>query len=173
VLALFATTLGCSFERVSRPPTPAEIARIDASASGRKVNVRYVEPLVGAPSARRLPVNFTRVVSADASTLTLEGPNGAPTAVPLSEVRAVSVNVRRGRAAAIGAGIVGGAVVGVATVVLAVQAASIIRASDGGDYCSVTSCAPAVLVLGLGGAAVGVLLGAAIGSNEIFSFNAP
>jgi hypothetical protein len=181
---MVATTLGCAtYEHVARPPSPDEVARIDEVAGERgPVSVRYIQPLgacagagcvKGAPSSRRRPVDFSRLASADARALTFESASGVPTSIPLSEVEGVAVTSGRGRAAAIGAGVLGGTVLVVTTVWLTILTERIIRASDGGNFCSVASCAGPVLLIGLGGAAVGALIGAAIGSTRVFQLDPP
>jgi hypothetical protein len=183
-LAMVATTLGCAtYEHVARPPSPDELARIDEAAGARgPVTVLYIQPIgacigggcsKGAPSARRPPVTFARLASADARTLTFESASGVRTAIPLSEVEGVAVTSGRGRAAAIGAGVLGGTVLVVTTVWLTIVTERIIRGDDGGDFCSVSSCAGPVLLIGLAGAAVGAAIGAAIGSTKVFQLDPP
>jgi hypothetical protein len=173
---------GCAtYEHVARPPSPDEVARIDEAAGARgPVTVRYVQPIGactaggcadGAPNRARRPAVFARLASADARALTLEDASGVPTTIPLSDVEGLSVTGGRARAAAIGAGLLGGAVLVVTTVAVAILTAQIIRASDGVDYCNVGSCAGPVLLIGLGGAAVGAGLGAAIGGTRVFQLD--
>jgi hypothetical protein len=171
-LALVAATLGCgTVERVSRPPSPAELARIsEASKATGGLTVRYVQPVqpvnacVDLPCANdRRPMDFARLASVDARSITLESEIGRPTTIPLSEVKGVAVNAGEGWAALIGAGIVGGTVFAVTALSLE-------------NRCPVTSCAvPVGIFFGLGGAVVGAVVGYAIGrskgSSKYFSFD--
>lgn len=184
-LALVAATLGCgTVESVSRPPSPAELARIDeASKATGGLTVLYVQPVYACASEpcfyhrapRRPSIDFARLASMDARSITVESEIGRPTTIPLSEVRGVAVTGGRGRSAAIGAGILGVTVFVVTAVLLAVEAASLARASDGGDFGTDASRTAAAFVLGLGGAVVGAGFGYAIGSSKgssiFFSFD--
>jgi hypothetical protein len=181
-LALVAATLGCgTVESVSRPPSPAEVARIDeASKATGGLTVHYVQPVNACASwscadVYRRPIDFARLASVDARSITVESGLGRPTTIPLFQVKGVAVNGGGGRSAAIGAGILGGTVFVVTAVWLAIISARIARASDGGNVCSGLSCTAAAFVLGLGGAVVGAGFGYAIGSSKgssiFFSFD--
>jgi hypothetical protein len=180
-LALVAATLGCgTVESVSRPPSPAELARIDeASKATGGLTVHYIQPVNACASGlcadNRRPIDFARLASVDARSITVESEIGRPTTMPLSEVRGVAVTGGRSRSAAIGAGILGGTVFVVTTVLVAIKETQIARASDGGDFCGGISCAVPGVVLGLVGAAVGAGVGYAIGSSKgssiFFSFD--
>ncbi|HEY2730052.1 MAG TPA: hypothetical protein VGK52_08920 [Polyangia bacterium] len=181
-LAFVAATLGCgTVESVSRPPSPAELARIgEASKAAGGLTVRYVQPVGacawkrcadGVPGAYLHPIDFARLASVDGGTITVESELGRATTIPLSEVKGVAVNGARGRSAAIGAGILGGTAFVVTTVLVAIEEAKIERASDGGDFCGGIACAVPGVALGLVGALVGAGFGYAIGSNKYFSFD--
>jgi hypothetical protein len=182
-LVLAAATFGCgTVESVSRPPSPAELARInEASKATGGLTVRYVQPLDPCASATgpcaddRRPIDFARLASVDARSITVESESGRTTTIPLSDVEGVSVTGRQARSAAIGAAILGGTVFVVTTVLVAITEAKIARASDGGDLCGGIACAVPGLVLGLVGAGVGAGFGYAIGSNKrsstFFSFD--
>jgi hypothetical protein len=184
-LALVAATLGCgTVESVSRPPSPAELARIDeASKATGGLTIHYVQPVNAwtgkrcadgvPPGAYRRPIDFARLASVDARTITVESEIGRPTTIPLSEVKGVAVNGGRGWPAAIGAGILGGTVFVVTTVLVESFEAKIARASDGGNFCggASPSCLLPGVYLGLVGAVVGAGFGYAIGSSIFFSFD--
>jgi hypothetical protein len=168
-LALVAATFGCgTVESVSRPPSSAELARIDqASKASGGLTVEYVqtvEPCASGPcpDADRRPIAFARLASVDARSITVESEIGRPTTIPLSEVKGVAVSDGRGRSTAIGAGILGGAVFVVTT--LSLQ-----------SRCPVSCAAPVGAFFGLGGAVVGAVVGYAIGprkgSSIFFSFD--
>jgi hypothetical protein len=181
-LALVAATLGCgTVESVSRPPSSTELVHINETseaAGGLTVrNVQVVGACTGKPCAGGVsgadgrPVDFARLAAVDARTITVESEIGRPTTIPLSEVKGVSVNGGRGRAAISGAGIVGVTVFVVTTVLVEIIEAKIARASDGGDLCSGISCAVPGVVFGLFGAVVGAGFGYAIGPTKVFSFD--
>jgi len=111
----------------------------------------------------------------DARSITVETESGRTTTIPLSDVEGVAVTGGRARSAAIGAGVVGGTVFVLTTVLAAITEAKIAHASDGGDLCGGISCAVPGLVLGVVGAGGGAGFGYAIGSNErsstFFSFD--
>ena len=102
-------------------------------------------------------------MSVDARSITVESEIGRPATIPLSEVKGVAVNGGEGWAAASGAGILGGTVFVVTTCRWRAVAPSPLAT------------APVGIVLGLGGAVVGAVVGYAIertrGSSKYFSFD--
>jgi hypothetical protein len=182
-IAVAAATLGCATEYVDRPPTPRELSSIrDASDQGGPITIRYVQPVgactgdgcvEGASAAPHGPATFAHFLSVDDGALAAKTTSGVTTTIPLSEVEGITLTGRRGRSAAIGAAVVGGTAMAVTTVWLVIVTRAIIHASDGGNYCNVASCAPFVLGVGLGGAAVGALFGAVIGTRTTFELDPP
>jgi hypothetical protein len=152
---------------IHRPPTPAEIRKINSF----EVPI-YVEPLPTTDWGHD-PWEVDRVVSADAEKIMITRDDGAPFAVRLDDVLRLRLH-RTGRGAVIGA-LVGGGFGGIGTLFgLLLVNGSQYRSPDAPpdsyaapmrQFLEVTAISAVVA------AAVGALIGAGVGSPEEFPLN--
>jgi hypothetical protein len=167
-VVVLALAGGCSTtERVGRPPSPAEIARInDAARAGRALVVEYAAPL----PPQRLADDPVTVASADTHDVTFITKDASPATLPLSSVAGVEVTADgRVRGAVIGGSI--GAALELGALALFVNALQ--GTNDPGapqsSGCN-AKCGEFIAIIGIEGALVGSLIGALIGTPRHFRF---
>jgi hypothetical protein len=181
-LSLFAG--GCvSVEHVGRPPSAAEIARINYEATtSTSFAVRYapgVTPLLPGPQEAcaggacgpQTTADPSGVVGADAKNITFYLRNSQQATVPLASVEGVRVGRDRAHGALIGAIVFASVELGVVAVVAALLSGP--PSDPGGPQPSSgcdAKCGEAIVVLGVGSALMGGLIGAAIGAPRVFQF---
>jgi hypothetical protein len=178
--AIAIAVSGClTTERVGRPPSPADIARINDAASHGSLSVLstpYAAPELPAsprcagggcdqPSWARGRPAPVAIATADARPLTHVLADGGRADVPMQAVAAVDVSgTRRAELAGVGAGVGAATMFGLAGMAYLVGH---MEPSAGG--CDAT-CASAFAIATVGGAAVGALIGAIGGNTHRFSF---
>ncbi|HEY2898943.1 MAG TPA: hypothetical protein VGL59_00095 [Polyangia bacterium] len=185
-VAIAIAVSGCSTtEVVGRPPSAADIALINGAAQeGRSIAIRYAFRPIAAPGmpppieplrGRNAPL---RINAVDTRGLTLDLKSGQQVTLPLYAVAGLTVRgAGRGRGAAIGATIGGGAMlglVGIAWVISNAYEAPPRPASDNAQGSQSAGCdaeCKGELALAtLGGALVGAAIGFLIGTSRRFVF---
>jgi hypothetical protein len=167
-VVLLAFASGCSTtERVGRPPSPAEIARInDAARAGRALVVEYAEPL----QPQRLSDDPITVAAADAHDVTFIMKDASPTTLPLSSVAGVEVTAdSRVRGAVIGGSLGAATELGALALLIAALQGTNDPGAPPSKGCE-AKCVELFAIVAVEGALVGGLIGALIGTPRHFRF---
>jgi hypothetical protein len=170
--ALGALAGGCTLhEQVLRPPTAADIARINETSASTNswLRVEYVEPIASAQSVRVWQP--AAIAAADVDRIDFRTREGAVQSVPTALVKGVTVKERpTGAAWGAGIGLASGAALFGAVYFLATH---VIPHDEGSSSnwdcdrgCFATRIVPTVAVVG----AIGGLIGYAIGARRTFEF---
>jgi hypothetical protein len=173
VLALAAGSGCATHDRIARPPSPGDVARINGAAQGSaKLSIQYVEAL--APPAAPRVDSPTSIVAADPEHLVVATSTGRPVSVALSSVDAVAVSgQRRGQGAITGAFAGLGAGLLIDLGLYALISATTEPLSDGGpkNTCS-AHCAETFTAVALASALIGAGIGALVGSKTVYHLDA-
>jgi len=120
LVATLLPALGCTTTTaVHRPPTPAEVAEINRSASTNRLEVMHEEAEGPVQPLTIRQLSEARVASVDLERMTIVAPDKPPLVLPTDRVRSVSVvSHKRGMADGAGAGITIAILAGVVGAVL-------------------------------------------------------
>jgi hypothetical protein len=184
-----ALTSGCAtHESLGRPPSPADLALVNAAAAGRTLRVEPIVPIVqvgscaagGCTAADTVRasqavgvVDPVRVLASDGEHVTFGDAGGLPRTVPLAPVAGVST-LDRGRGALIG-GVAGGLGMGAIGLALGTWLASLPPWDPGSppppNQCKDCEAAALAGLLAVEGVLLGAGIGWAVGSRRYFDFD--
>jgi hypothetical protein len=174
LVALVALTSGCVYEHVGRPPSAAQVARINAWAedSGALTVDYAVQPIGGANQAPPLPViDPISIASCDDRQVTFNTAAGGTSALPTPLIKAIRVpRGARQHAAVVGAEI--GVVTGVAYSLLIGAMIAAFSSNNTCDHdCGTVAVTMLALPVGFGLAGGGI--GYLVGGERVFRFEKP